>query len=144
MDFEGYSTASGSEKSRRASALRSATISTLEAHGKSEQAERLKLEGEPGYPDEEDTYYLFQANRVTFDIKQQGVPYVPHYGHGPIQATLQCGRVYDGAGHGSMHYNLEQLYPSTLRYWRMVAFALWASRLVCSMRRSATFHGIVR
>jgi len=62
-----------SERATLAKGLRCATICLLREHGRSHQADRLRLSGYDGYPDEEDFMYIAMASKVSFEIEQPGV-----------------------------------------------------------------------
>ena len=82
----------------------------MDEAGLTSQARRLERSGYDGYPDEEDFLYLARASGVAFEICQDDVAYLPHYGSGPVSACLLRRYVYDGAGHGCPHYDLKQIY----------------------------------
>ena len=48
------------------------------------------------------------ASGIAFEVKQDGILYVPHYGSSPIVATVVRQSVSDGSGHLLQHYDLQQ------------------------------------
>ena len=121
-DWAGYTAMSTVHRELVATEFRQKTIALLLQQGMSIAAERLGLSGYDGYPDEPDFFYIASATGVSFEISGISDHYVPFYGTSPVAARIHFGRVKDGAGHESDHYDLEQIYagpPKGNGRWRL-------------------------
>jgi len=86
--------------------LRDRVAGLMRADGKEEEADRLYLAGDPGYPDEETLPYLGQA--LGGSIVVLTGQYQVAYGGGPAVLLMESCVARDPAGHGAPHFRLRQ------------------------------------
>ena len=79
-NYANYMALSLPDRAMLAEQLRQKSIDLLVEHGLLQQANRLKLSGAAGYPDEPDFLYIAMATGVPFEVEGISPGYVPHYG----------------------------------------------------------------